>query len=101
MALTNYAEIKERVLAELERLKATSYPEDILTELADSEVPIYYSEIIDEWREMPSEYCDNWHGFGYESDRITNLMAYDLATYYQERFDLAWTEIKEELEEEA
>lgn len=100
MALTTYQEIKERILSELEQLKQSPYPENILTELADSEVPIYYGDIIEEWREMPSEYSDNWNVFGYEGDKITDLMAYDLATYYQERFDLAWTEIKEEEEQE-
>ncbi len=99
MALTPDNEIKERLLAEIEQLTSSACPESLLAEMADSEVPIYYSDIIEEWRTLPSEYSDNWDVHGYQAGAITSLMAYDLATYYQERFDLAWSEIKEELEE--
>jgi hypothetical protein len=99
MALTTYNQIKEQIKDELEQLKDSSYPEDIITELADSEVPFYYAEIIEEWCALDSDDIDCWK----EQDqkavlRITELMAYDLSVYYTRQFLMAWEDIKEELE---
>ncbi len=100
MALTTYNEIKERIKDELEQLKESSYPEDIIRELADSEVPIYYNEIINAWCQLSTVYSDCWKVDGYEGDRVTDLMAYDLGIYYSDKFLKAWAEIQEELETE-
>lgn len=98
MALTTYGEIQQRIKAELTQLKESPYPDDIIRELADSEVPIYYNEIIDEWCRLSTDYSDRWKVENYEGDRITDLMAYDLTIYYADKFLGAWQEIKEELE---
>ncbi len=100
MALSTYNQIKETINGELENLKESVYPEDIIRELADSEVPIYYNEIINEWCQLSSDYSDRWKVDGYEGDRITDLMAYDLGIYYSDKFLEAWSEIQEELETE-
>lgn len=101
MSLTTYNEIKERIKDELEQLKDSAYPEDIITELADSEVPIYYGEIIAEWNELDNEDTDCWQEQGQNRVlRITDLMAYDLSVYYNRKFLEAWSEIQEELETE-
>jgi hypothetical protein len=98
MALTTYGEIKQRIQAELTQLKDSAYPEDIIRDLCDSEVPIFYGQIIEAWCELSDEYTDRWKEEHYEGDRITDLMAYDLAIYYSHKFFEAWHEIKEELE---
>jgi hypothetical protein len=97
MALTTYGEIKQRIKAELTQLNVSAYPDDIIRELADSEVPIYYNEIINAWCQLSTDYSDRWKVENYEGDRITDLMAYDLAIYYSDKFDLAWDEIRKEL----
>lgn len=103
MALTTYNEIKERVREHLTQLKETPYPEDLLSELADSESPIYYSDVMKEWCELPSEYCDRWKEYGYDANKneggIFSLMSIDLTFYYLEEFNNAWEEIKKEEEE--
>ena len=102
MALTPYSDIQEQVREIADQLKESAYPEDILREHADSECPIYYSDIINEWRELPSEYCDRWQDMGeiLRNTGITSLMQIDLFLYYQEQFEKVWEELKEELEEE-
>jgi hypothetical protein len=101
MALTSYSDIQEQVREIVEQLKESAYPEDLLREHADSECPIYYSDIVNEWRELPNEYCDRWQELGLTHDSsITSLMQTDLFLYYQEQFEKAWEDIKEELEGE-
>lgn len=101
MALTSYSDIQEQVREIADQLKESAYPEDILREHADSECPIYYSDIVNEWRELPNEYCDRWQDIGASPDStITSLMQIDLVLYYEEQFEKAWEELKEELEEE-
>lgn len=100
MPLSTYEEIKKQVTDEMEQLKERTYPEDLLNEFADSETPIYYSEIIKEWVELPSEYCDRWKELGFDTQRndggITTLMQLDLFFYYQEQFQRAWEELRGE-----
>ena len=98
MPLTTYNEVKELIKNELAQLKESPYPEDIIRELADSEVPIYYGEIIKEWSELDSEDCDQWKAEQYDAERITDLMAYDLTIYYSRKFLRAWKDVQDELE---
>ena len=97
MSITTYDQIKAEILDNLEQLKETPYPEDLLLELADSNTPVYYGEIISEWQSMPSEYDDRWQetevGPGL---MIMQLMQIDLALYYQEQFLEVWEEVKSE-----
>ena len=100
MALTTRAQIKAEILDHLEQLKESPYPEDLLNELADSNTPIYYSDIISEWQEMPSEFDNGWKMFGFdesfESGGIYSLMGIDLQLYYQQQFLEIWEEVKSE-----
>ena len=99
MALTTHAEIKAEIMDNLERLKDSPYPEDLLNELADGNTPIYYSDIISEWQEMPSEFNDIGRELGVSGEpQIMNLMQDDLAIYYQQQFSEIWEEVKEEQE---
>ena len=101
--LTSYSDVKDQVLTEIKdyELMLARYPEDRLSEMADSTVPIYYGDIIEEWREMPIEYTDRWQEFGTDSNAtITKLMQIDLFIYYQELFSQAYAELTKDLEEQ-
>lgn len=98
MALTTYNEIKQELLNEYEH--AT---EDTCHEIADSNTPVYYSDIISEWQALPSEYSDTWREHGHETTpetTITQLMAVDLYYYYHELAYRAYQEIQDEKESE-
>jgi len=97
MTLTTRAQIKSEILDHLEQLRESPYPEDLLNELADSNTPIYYSDIISEWQEMPSEFNDCGRELGVSGEpQIMNLMQDDLAIYYQQQFLEIWEEVKSE-----
>ena len=51
--LTTYNEIKAQLLDEWEYTK-----EERLHEVAESLAPVYYSDIVKEWQELPSEATD-------------------------------------------
>jgi hypothetical protein len=96
-------EIKEYLLEEIDQIKESNYPEDLVTELADSLIPIYYSEIIKEWIQLDSEFMDRWKEYGYDTQKneggIMKLMQVDLSFYYIETALSVWEEIKKEQEE--
>ena len=69
-------------------------------EFIDSYLPVYYNRIIEEWKEMPSEYNDRGSaelGQGGEVN-IYNLMSLDLYLYYSDLFNEAVEEVEEGLE---
>lgn len=69
-------------------------------EYIDGYLPVYYSQIIDEWKQMPSEYNDRGSaelGYG-EEVNIYNLMSLDLYLYYTDLFNEAIQEVEEALE---
>jgi hypothetical protein len=100
MAITTREEIRSEILENLSYLKETPYPEDMIQELADSNTPIYYSDVLAEWQQMPSEYNDKWKEYGYDANKneggILALMQIDLTFYYLDAFQEVWEEIKEE-----
>ena len=95
--LTNYTEIREEILDNWEYLEELNDNgvDDYLTELADSRNPIYTKDIIEEWRELPSDYNDAWAEFGMpDSITITGLMTLSLYRYYQDRYTEIYNDIK-------
>ena len=81
--LTSYEDIKEG----LAPFQGNDYPEDDLHEYADGLVPIYYSDIVQEWTDLDAEYKDAWQEYGASPDStIYSLMGIDLFNYY---YDLA------------
>ena len=95
-------EIRQEILDNWEYLEECQYPEDYLRELADSQTPIGYSDIINEWRELPMEHSDTWHDYPMERNAtITGLMAIDLFNYYDNRYTQLYTEIKTAKESES
>ena len=99
MTITNYYQIKAEILDHLEQLKEAPYPEELLLELADSNTPVYYSGIISEWQEMPSDYNDRWQELGTDgSAGIMTLMQIDLSIYYSDQYHTIYNELCEEME---
>tara|TARA_R110002110_G_scaffold175779_3_gene379531 strand:+ start:950 stop:1261 length:312 start_codon:yes stop_codon:yes gene_type:complete len=97
MTMTTRAEIRSEIIDHLEQLKQMPHTEELISELADSNTPIYYGEIIDQWHVMPSEYDDRWKELHQAEDKtITDLMQTDLALYYYEQFLEVWEEVKSE-----
>lgn len=100
MALTTRDEIKSEILDHLEQLQEMQYPEDLLTELSESNTPIMYHDIISEWQQMPSEFDNGWQVYGFdesfESGGIYSLMGIDLQLYYESQFLEVWEEVKSE-----
>ena len=98
----NQTEIKNDILNHWEQLAEMPHPEDLITELAESACPIYYSEILTDWQEMPSEYTDSWQENGIpttEKTTIFSLMSWDLYFYYHSEYLRIYDEIKKEKEQ--
>jgi hypothetical protein len=100
MALTTFLEMKQELKDNWQDFASNQYPEDLLTEFADSACPVYYSDIIQEWQEMPSEFDDSWRDFGEmpEGSTITKLMLGDLFNYYHHLAHNAYNELADEME---
>lgn len=92
MSITTYNQIKEILKDEID------LDEDRLVEIADSLVPVYNAEVIEEWQEMPTEYDDAWQDVGTDADAtILQRMMMDLYLYYNDQVARAYNEIKGEL----
>lgn len=99
MALTTYEQIEQEVKDAKEELLDHAYPDDLLREWADAEVPVYTHEIISEWQELESDYRDQWQELGEESGKgISDLMQIDLYLYYCHAYELAWSNVQAEIE---
>jgi len=77
----------EQITLEVENDKAyilgQNHPEDVASEYADSACPLYYSEIIQEWDDLPEEYSNKFSEMiDTLPDRIEDLMKIDLYLYY-------------------
>jgi hypothetical protein len=100
MPLTTYDQIYKQVADEKEQLLESAYPDDLLSEWADSEVPVYNHEIISEWTDLDSDCRDQWQEIGAGSNTsIVNLMKIDIYLFYRECYTLAWIRLQEELED--
>jgi hypothetical protein len=98
MGLTPYNQLKADMLSEWDNLD-----DDRLEEHADSLTPVYYSDIIEQWRGLTMEESDTWREHGHEitpETTITNLMAIDLFYYYSEAVNRAYEELKAEKQEQ-
>ncbi len=90
--LTSYEEIKRQLTEDYDRENLT---EDVVYEIADNNVPVYYADTIAEWQALPSEYSDTWQGLQEINGdtTITGLMNVDLYSYYLELTEKAYAEI--------
>ncbi len=105
----NRSDIKGDILSNWDYLTTTNYPEDVLNELAESALPVYYHRILSDWTEMPNEYTDSWKdSTAIEKDgtvslgknpSIYTLMLVDLFNYYSDTYSEVFSEIKKDKEE--
>jgi hypothetical protein len=98
LMLITHEKAKNNILESWEWIKDATVPEDYVIEMADSDVPIYTSEIISEWVELPSEYSNRFSEMRDTFDSsitIENLMLDDLYLYYQFIYSGALAEILE------
>ena len=100
--LTTRDQAKETLLGELDEISKAEFVIDQVESLADSEVPIYYNEIIAEWTELSAEDSNK---FGeimtpHEKTTIYDLMTADLYLYYKALFLSVYNEILDEQESE-
>ena len=97
----NYEDIKAELLKIWDELDG----EDgrCMSEAAESALPVYYSDIIEQWTKMDSEFTDSWQetGVDMEHQTITSLMLIDLYMFIQSEYTRAYAEIQEEKEEAA
>lgn len=94
-------QMKEEIHDEIKKGVSLDEIKDRSGEWVDGYLPIYYSEILQEWGQMPSEYHDrgaNELGTGGETT-IYGLMGLDLYVYYTELFYEAVAEVEGEMEE--
>lgn len=108
MAKTEYefrTAIKEDLLANYEEIISRPYPEDYLSETADSWSPIYNSDIIEIWSSpngMPNYFMDSWQEIGAnDNDGIISRMRVDVYLWLDSLTRELWEEILEEKEEVA
>ena len=91
----------EEIRAEIANGEELDEIKDRQHEFIDSYLPVYYNGIIEEWKNMPSEYNDRGSaelGVGGEVN-IYNLMSLDLYLYYSDLFNKAVEEVEEGLEQ--
>lgn len=90
----NYSDIKQEITDNWEQFESNQYPDDLLTEFADSAVPVYNNEIIQEWQEMPSEFDDSAQDFDIDPDAtIMTRMSLDLFNFYRHQYQKAYNEL--------
>lgn len=95
--------IKEDLVSNYEEISERAYPEDYLTETADSWTPVYNGDIIELWhKELPNEFVDSWQEIGAGDDfTIISLMRIDIYFWLSALVTELWDEVKEEKEEVA
>lgn len=106
----NKSDIKNDILENWDYLGETKYPEDLLSELAESALPVYYHRILSDWTEMPNEYTDSWKemvaiqqdGAVFMGDKqsIYNLMLMDLFNYYHDAYTEIYSEVRQDKQQE-
>ena len=95
-----FGEIKTAIREDYwEEITEEAHPEDWLSEFASGLVPIYYSDIIDDWKEMPAEFVDSGADLVPSNTGIFSRMRADLWTYYQDQTRIAYEQVKGEMED--
>jgi len=97
MALYTPDEITKEIQEAKADILADNNPEGFANEYADNACPIYYSEIIQEWRDLPDEYSNKFSELTTKlPDRIEDLMQIDLYLYYHHHYANAIQEVIDE-----
>lgn len=99
MLNTTQQQMKDELLNEINNYGADiDEIKDRSGEWIDGYLPVYYNRILEEWKDMPSEYNDRGAAeLGAGEGGIFNLMSLDLYLYYTDLFNEVVEEIEEEL----
>ncbi len=100
--LTTREQAKKVITDEIEEITNADFVIDQIESLADSEVPVYYGQIIEEWTALTNDESNRFDEIGYMPDETTTiykLMEIDLYLYYKDLFLSVYNEILEEQEE--
>lgn len=99
--LLTHENIKEYLLSDIKNNNLDLDDYDLFY-LVDSYLPVYNSDIIENWKNMPSEYDDRGmleYGHDCNNLSIVKLMQFDLTIYLYDLINDIMEEIKSELEE--
>jgi hypothetical protein len=96
----NYTDIKQEILEAWDEIDGIDGR--WMNEAVDSALPTYYSDIIEQWTKMPSEYTDRWQELvaAIHNHSLTGLMTMDLYIYLSDQYREAYAEIQAEKEEQ-
>jgi hypothetical protein len=87
MGLTPDGLLKKRIADNWKEYGDTPYDSDFIVGFAESEIPVYYGDIIEQWQQLPIE----------NSNRaIFDLMTTDLFHYYTDRTSELLDQIRQE-----
>jgi hypothetical protein len=101
--LSTEKEIREEILENWNWIVEDKYPEDYITQLAESRCPVYNSDIIAEWIQLPSNNSNKFSEIMSDIDdsiTIERLMATDLYLYYTNEYSRIYYNIVEEKKKE-
>jgi hypothetical protein len=80
MPLTPDRDLKDQILYNLSEYSDSGevphYDSDFIVGFAEAQLPVYYSEIIQEWQQLPMDYSNT---------DIFKLMTDDLYNYYSDK----------------
>jgi len=83
MTIYTEQDINREIWSDREFILSQAHPEDSAGEYADGAIPIYYSDIIETWGQLPDEYSNKFHEVTSElPDRVEDLMRTDIYLYY-------------------
>jgi len=94
MTIYTEQDINREIWSDREFILSQAHPEDSASEYADGAIPIYYSDIIETWGQLPDEYSNKFHEITHElPDRVEDLMRVDIYLYYSMLYSSAVDEI--------
>lgn len=99
--MTTYDEIMQEIKQEITNGQTLDDIRDRSYELVDNYVPVYNNRVLEEWKDMPSDYDNRGAqelGHNCEELNIINLMMSDLYIYYTELVGLVIDDLAQELE---
>jgi hypothetical protein len=83
MTIYTEQDINREIWADKDYILEQTHPEDSASEYADGAIPIYYSDIIEAWNQLPDDYSNKFHEITHElPDRVEDLMRTDIYLYY-------------------
>lgn len=99
--MTTYDEIMQEIKQEITSGQTLDDIRDRSYELVDNYVPVYNNRVLEEWKDMPSDYDNRGAqelGHNCEELNIISLMSADLYIYYTELVGLVIDDLAQELE---